>query len=287
MKISSGMLLVVLATNLVAYHHSGARHTAPPVRLAGLSTVSDTLPAIQFRSEGNCRVPVLTPAAAFKGGTTAGEEVTVRLDTAAKRYQIRIDASITAGRQGVNHNGRLTLDRSDCLYRMSGEAAAQLAVSKDGILFGGLRSDAPDATSPALVVAFKNTSRDIADLSGNWWVFGGSNERSGSGHEANLRPAERSAAAYETRIDADGNFRNCDLKDQSASQCARHGRIFFDGTHFISQEEGGGSGTLIVGQVAGKRVPILLQQTARPAMRFFAPHTDAAPAPPRRLPSQQ
>ncbi|HTN65323.1 MAG TPA: hypothetical protein VL051_03935 [Burkholderiaceae bacterium] len=219
-------------------------------------------PAVKFRNEGACPVPILSRAIAFKGGTTTGEEVTVRIDTARHTYEIRIDASRTPGRQGMRRRGTLLLDRQDCSYRMSGEASARLAVNKDGVLFGGLDMRTGDADLPVLIVAFKNTSADLVDLSGSWWVF--ESRHGSSGH---------AAGAYEARILPDGRFSQCELKDANHGQCtSRIGRIYYNGTVFVSQEENGDTGTLVVGRVAGKLVPILLLQSeAGSGMRILAP----------------
>lgn len=247
-------ILFVLATSLVNSQHAASRYGEPLAQLVDLPLTSA---AIKFRGDGDCRVPVLTPVTVFKGGATTGEKVTVRLDTIANRYEIRIEASGSSDRQGTTHSGTLKLERSDCLYRMSGETGAQLAVNKDGILFGGITSGTSDETSPALIVAFKNTSHNVADLIGDWWVFDSDHQHNNQEGTTDLTTAERSAAAYETRIEASGHFRNCDLKDRVVTQCWRYGNIFFNGTDFVSQEEDGNSAMLVVGRVAGKYVPIL------------------------------
>ncbi len=284
MKTSRLLLLFALACGLVGIESNGGR----PSRHAGADWMELEPPssaaAVRFRQDGICAVPVLTPAAPFKGGATTGEEVTVRLDTAHKTYEIRIDTSIAPNRRGMRRQGTLVLDRSDCSYRLSGEPAARLAVSKDGILFGGLASDAPEQEAPELIVAFKNTSRDLSDLSGNWWVFESRAPRD--------QDAPRSGVAYEARILPDGQFSHCALKAGADSRCGAYlGQIHFDGKVFVSRDENGTRATLVVGRVGAKRVPILLQQEGADAgMRFLAPRknkSEAAPLPqPRKLPLQ-
>lgn len=275
MKTSRLILIAALASGLASVGSNGSGGIEQ--RATGAASPVPAAPAaVRFRQDGVCPVPVLTRAMPFKGGATTGEEVTVRLDTARRAYEIRIDASATPGRQGLRRRGTLTLDRQDCSYRLSGEKAVRLAVSKDGILFGGIDPGTPDQESPALIVAFKNTSRDIVDLSGNWWVF-----ESRSAAEAEKSQDRRSGTAYEARILPDGEFSNCELQESANGRCAaRVGHIHFNGTVFVSQEEDGKRATLVVGRAGEKLVPILLQQgSPGSGMRFLAPHkTRATPS---------
>jgi len=277
MKTSRLLLLFTVACGLAGIGSGGYR--AP---VAGSDWIDAEAPAtaaaVRFRQDGICPVPVLTPATPFKGGATNGEEITVRLDTARNAYEIRIDASSVPARRGMRRSGTLTLDRGDCSYRLSGEAAARLAVSKDGILFGGLATDTPDTNAPALIVAFKDTSQELGDLSGSWWVF--------DSRAPPERDAPRSGVVYQTRIRPDGQFSQCALKaagDPDADDgCGAYlGQIHFDGKVFISRDEHGNRATLVVGRVGDKRVPILLQQEgAEAGMRFLAPrkrHRQAVP----------
>lgn len=269
MRTSRFLLLAMVTSGLASVGQNGSVGTGVPFSAAA-APAADTAPAVRFRKEGPCQVPVLNRRVSFKGGATTGEEVTVRLDTAHHQYEIHIDASKTPGRQGMRRRGTLTLDHSDCNYRLSGETAARLEVNKDGILFGGIDSGVSGEESPALIIAFKNTSRDLVDLSGNWWVFGSRNS-------SDLAVSTQPASAYEARIFPDGHFSRCELKSAGGLCSAGIGRIFFNGTVFVSQENDGNSGTLIVGQVPGKRVPILLHQGPEGSgMRFFAQHKSAS-----------
>jgi hypothetical protein len=283
MKTSRFFLIVVLASGLASL---GSHRSDDTVHRAADTAAPSAQTAVRFKTESVCQVPVLSRAIAFKGGATTGEEVTVRLDTARHTYEIRIDASKTPGRQGMRRNGTLVLDRQDCSYRLSGEAAARLAVNKDGILFGGVRPGTAEQDSPALIVAFKNTSRDILDLSGHWWVFESRNP-------ADFPAAGHAGAAYEARILPDGHFSNCELSDNGPDdQCNSFlGRIHFNGKVFVSEDENGNTATLVVGRVADKLVPILLQQDDKGSgMRFFAPRKPLPPPLPtgrKQLPTTQ
>ncbi len=273
MKTGRFLLIAVLASILASVGVNGGDGSGQNWPGFGWSLAPSTPPAVKFRKEGLCSVPILSRTIAFKGGTTTGEEVTVRLDTARHTYEIRIDASKTPGRQGMRRQGKLLLDQRDCSYQLSGEAATRLAVNKDGVLFGGLDTEAADmadAESPALIVAFKNTSTDIVDLSGSWWVF-----------ESRSRGARHAGAAYETRILPDGQFSQCELNDGASRRCSsRIGRIHYNGKVFISREENGNIETLVVGRVAGKLVPIQLQQNSSgSSMRIFAARQPSALAP--------
>jgi hypothetical protein len=264
MRTSRFLLLAMVTSGLASVGQNGSVWTGTPFSATAAPAAAP--PAISFRKEGACQVPVLNRSMPFKGGATTGEEVTVKLDTARHQYEIHIDASKTPGRHGMRRKGTLMLDHSDCSYRLSGETAARLEVNKDGILFGGVDPGVPGQETPALIVAFKNTSRDLVDLRGNWWVFGSRNS-------SDVAMATQSVIAYEARIFPDGYFSRCELKSAGGQCNARIGRIFFNGSVFVSQENNGTSGTLIVGQVPGKRVPILLQQGPDGSgMRFFAQH---------------
>lgn len=266
MKTGRFLIIVALASVLASVGANGGGGIGQRWPGFGWRSAVPEPAAVKFRTEGVCPVPILSRAVAFKGGATTGEEVTLKLDTSRHIYEIRIDASKTPGRQGMLRRGKLLLDQHDCSYQLSGEAAARLAVNKDGVLFGGIEADvtdAADAESPALIVAFKDISTNLADLSGNWWVF---ESRNGS--------ARRSGAAYEARILPDGRFSRCELKDVANTQCSSGtGRIYANGAVFINQQENGDSETLVVGRVAGKLVPILLRQgSAGSGMRILAPH---------------
>ncbi|OGS97317.1 MAG: hypothetical protein A3K04_00555 [Gallionellales bacterium RBG_16_56_9] len=277
MKTGRFLILAALALTLASFGGNGAGGIAGTEHrwsdaVRPLAAALPPPPVLQFRQEGVCPVPVLNRAIAFKGGATTGEEVTVKLDTARHTYEIRIDTSKTPGRQGMRRRGKLLLDPRDCSYRLSGEATARLAVNKDGVLFGGLDADTEEPEAPAVIVAFKNTSADIVDLSGSWWVFESRNGNAG-----------RRRSAYLVRILPDGQFSQCELDDGAADECRPLiGKLHYNGTAFVSQEENGNVGTLVVGRVAGKLVPILLQQDETGSgMRILAPQRrQAAPAPP-------
>lgn len=284
MKTSRFLGVAILTCGLASVVPGGGARFGPQPAAAGLQTTAGPPATIRFRQDGVCQLPILTRATTFKGGATTGEEISVSLDTRRNLYEIRIDASKTPGRQGMRRTGSLVLDRDDCTYRLPAEASAQLTVNKYGILFGGVDAGIPEQAAPALIVAFKDTSSDLASLSGSWWVFEG-------GNNADLSLARQAGTAYEVRILPDGRFSNCELQGSAGSQCgAPLGRIFFNGKVFISQDEHGNAATLVVGLAAGKLVPILLQQGDPEAgireagMRFLAPHE---PAPRSWSPSRQ
>jgi hypothetical protein len=207
---------------------------------------------LTFKKDGGCDVPQLSHDMRFKGGATNGEEITITLDTAVNTYRVSIDASDSAARQGLTRSGSLVFNAEDCIYTMSGEKFAQVAVNPEGVLLGGIDNGDPDAP-PASIIAFKDTSTRLRDLAGDWWVLRKDRDN-GAASLSRLLPA------YDTTIQSDGKFSNCSsgFAANDASCIRSAGRFVPYGTVFRTTSNSGSDMSLVLGNVAGNFVPVLL-----------------------------
>jgi hypothetical protein len=220
---------------------------------------------------GNCQMPQLLPDIAFKGGTAAGEEITVRIDTENNLYDIAIDASSNLQRQGTNRRGTLTADHTNCMYQLEGESTAPLRIDPRGILLGRI-GGMTDGAAPVSFVAFRDTSNRLSDLVGNWLV-------SGRERAMNTGTASKPITQYELHVRPDGRLRQCavsanakDKKNATRARCLPvSGRVVAQGTVFRLLEKDGSDTSLILGKVDNAYVPILLRRgTSGQGLRVFA-----------------
>lgn len=240
-------------------------------------------PDVHASPSAGCRLPQLLPDVVFKGGTAAGEEISVRIDTDNHLYDIAIDASSNLRRQGTKRHGTLIADRTNCMYQLEGESTAPLRIDPRGILLGRL-GGMTEGAAPVSFVAFRETSNRLSDLVGNWLV-------SGRERVMDSGTPSKPIAQYELHVRPDGRLQQCTVsadakekKKRNPAHCLPMGaRVVAQGSVFRLVEKDGSDTTLILGKVADAYVPILLRRGATgQGLRVFA----LAPTPDNTSPAE-
>ncbi|WP_052378622.1 hypothetical protein [Polycyclovorans algicola] len=248
--------------------------------------------ALGLRATGEDAEPTLPPvaacgflpdaAASYKGGNTAGEELTLALDPDTLAYSITIDASVQRT-VGTELSGTLT-PVDECTYSTD-ESGAEFTLASGGVLQGGVT--AGDGTTVLPLLAFADTFNNAETPT----VF------NPVAFIANVIGAQHDGATVlpyggSGRIRNAGTFQLCrdEVSDRFVTYspgCARTdkgyltynaGRDAFD--LFTTDPEGsavtsGGelSGSMVIGLVNGSAVPLQLvrESAASHGMRLFTP----------------
>lgn len=221
-------------------------------------------------------------AASYKGGNTAGEELTLALDPDTLAYSITIDASVQRT-VGTELSGTLT-PVDECTYSTD-ESGAEFTLASGGVLQGGVT--AGDGTTVLPLLAFADTFNNAETPT----VF------NPVAFIANVIGAQNDGATVlpyggSGRIRNAGTFQLCrdEVSDRFVTYspgCARTdkgylnynaGRDAFD--LFTTDPEGsavtsGGelTGSMVIGLVNGSAVPLQLvrESAASHGMRLFTP----------------
>ncbi|MGN6389443.1 MAG: hypothetical protein ACTHL1_08020, partial [Burkholderiaceae bacterium] len=249
----------------VSVRHPDAARSAYVTLQRQLDLPPLTETPLAFRETGGCQVPVIDVPTQFHGGSTAGDRITLTLDGKAQTYRLRVEANPAARRGTLVHTGSVSLDRGDCSFVLSGAAPARFVINHDGVLFGRARI----GSTAVKLVGFRTITNRLADLAGAWRIVGAGISRTA------LRQPNAEQHIDEARIGVDGTFSHCSLTSSSPLQCVPNsGRITATDDAFTAIDADGRVGSLIVGKVGSRLVPILLRPATRgDGLRFLVPQT--------------
>lgn len=273
------------------FHPAAARLSIP----AGFSYLPST-----DKSDA-CGHTAFDGVTVFRGGSTAGTPIVMRLDMRGGMYQLDSGTSAAAppddddADEGVS-SGRILTSTRDCTLLLrgpNGERRARIAVNRDGMLLGMLDNG---KQPPVSIIAFRDTAAGLDALSGIWRVIAtapGSTAQPASATQQPARPADRTRIVRQMDIDAEGGYRVCTLSRATPAQCSdRAAKISARSGMFEISGAQAQRRLIVVGRVGNRRVPVLLDPGSkdgeRESMQFLVPEptalaasttTDDAPAP--------